>query len=87
MFYFVLVVNELVKSPVELSLGDDSTNYLNIMSILQAKVPSPDEYLSENDNENDFNEHREAAELDDFLTYDISDDILHYDINKIKKSP
>ena len=56
------------------------------MNILQAKIPSPEEDLSENDNENELNEHSEAAEVDDFMTFDISDDILHYDINEIKKT-
>ena len=70
---------------MQLSIGDDSTNYLNIMNILQAKIPSSDENLSENDNGNEFNEHGEAAELDDFLTFDISNDIFHYEINEIKK--
>ena len=56
------------------------------MNILQAKILSPEEDLSENDNENELNEHSEAAEVDDFMTFDISDDILHYDINEIKKT-
>ena len=56
------------------------------MNILQAKILSPEEDLSENDNENELNEHSEAAEVDDFMNFDISDDILHYDINEIKKT-
>ena len=38
-------------------------NYLNITNILQAKIPTPEEDLSENDNENELNEHGEAGEL------------------------
>ena len=68
-------------------MGDDSTNCLNIMNILQAKISSPEEDLSGNDNGNEFNEHGEGAGVDDFLTFDISHDIFHYDINEIKKTP
>ena len=38
-------------------------NYLNITNILEAKIPTPEEDLSENDNEDEFNEHGEAGEL------------------------
>ena len=57
------------------------------MNILQTRISSPEGDLNENDNGNELNEHRESAEVDDFLTFDISDDIVHYDINEIKKTP
>ena len=88
MFYFVSGIDESPekpdKSPLEQSIGDNSTNYLHIMNILQTRISSPEGDLNENDNGNELNEHRESAEVDDFLTFDISDDIVHYDINEIK---
>ena len=57
------------------------------MNILQAKISSPEQDVNENDNGNELNEHGEAAEVDDFLTFDVSDDIVHYDINESKKIP
>ena len=57
------------------------------MNILQTKISSPEEDLNENDNGNELNEHGEAAEVDDFFTFGISDDIVHYDINEIKNPP
>ena len=56
------------------------------MNILQAKISRPEEDLSLKNNVNEFNEHGEAAEMDDFLAFNISDDIFHCDINEIKKS-
>ena len=61
--------------------------YLNITNNIQAKIPSPEEDLSKNDIENEFNEQGVAAAVDDFLTFDILADIFLYDINKIKKNP
>ena len=57
------------------------------MNILQAKISRPEQDVNENDNGNKLNEHGEAAEVDDFLTFDVSDDIVHYDINESKKNP
>ena len=57
------------------------------MNILQTKISSSEEDLNENDNGNELNEHGEAAEVDDFFTFGISDDIVHYDVNEIKNPP